>query len=439
VPSGGFGVRSDSRATAITTAPASTASPASWPPIRRESSGTVAAASATRTVLCGLAGGRPSGVVLGVTVGATVGNSPVGLLPGDAPLPDSGGRLTGGSVAPSVGLNVGVEVAVGRATTTSVAEPLKECAALPAAVAVSWTCSPTVALPPTRTLTSSSSACSSGTLPILHVAPTGSGHTLKLGDRTSVARATRTVTATPLPAAFVLHTQITKLATCPGLTCDELEKDWTRTHSCGFLAGVGDLLVGVGVGVGDTELGLGVGEPVGLELLLFNDDDFGVGLERWVGFGAGFLVVGLDDGVWLGDELLLDVGPALELELADELGLGLVVTLLDGVELAPALLPADFVLGECFGGLPGHLVTCVGAPDAGAITASRPEPFGTDEHTLLTIGGLAASAASARPNTAEERNAKPETAPTTAGLTTCALTRETSLQRSTRPDHPDAR
>jgi hypothetical protein len=265
------------------------------------------------------------------------------------------------------------------------------------------------------------------------------------------------VTVTPLADAFVVQTQIAKCATCPGLTCDELENDWTRTHSCGFLAGAGGLLVGVGVGVGDAEVGVGVGvgvgEVVGLELVLFGDDDFGVGLES-LALGVGVVVVGLVLGA--------------ELELADALGLVLVIVLLDGVleglvlvlvlldgvelalvllvlvavELALALLLADFALGEELGGLPGHWVTCVGAPDAGATTASRAELFGTDEHAVLTIGGFPAapiSAASARLSTAVERNANPETATTTVGLTTtCALTSETSLQCSTPPGHPDA-
>jgi hypothetical protein len=287
-------------------------------------------------------------------------------------------------------------------------------------------------------------------VPILHLAPSGSGHTLKLGDRTSFAAATRTVTVTPLADAFVVQTQITKWATCPGLTCDELENDWTRTQSCGFLAGAGDLLgVGVGVGVGDAELGVGVGvavgvvEALGLELALFGDDDFGVGLES-LAVGVGVVVVGLV----LGEEV----------ELADELGLVIVLLVVLGVALALvllvlvlalvepvlalALLLADFVLGEELGGLPGHCVTCVGAPDAGTTTASRAEVFGTEEHAVLTMGGFPAapmSAASAPLSTAVERNANPETATITVGLiTTCALTCETSLQRSTPPGHPDA-
>jgi hypothetical protein len=266
------------------------------------------------------------------------------------------------------------------------------------------------------------------------------------------------VTVTPLADAFVVQTQITKWATCPGLTCDELENDWTRTQSCGFLAGAGDLL-GVGVGVGDAELGVGVGvavgvvEALGLELALFGDDDFGVGLES-LAVGVGVVVVGLV----LGEELELADELGLVIVLLVVLGVALALVLLDGVALALlvlvlalalvepalalALLLADFVLGEELGGLPGHCVTCVGAPDAGATTASRAEVFGTEEHAVLTMGGFPAapmSAASAPLSTAVERNANPETATITVGLiTTCALTCETSLQRSTPPGHPDA-
>jgi hypothetical protein len=217
-------VRSDSRTIAIATAPASTASPASCPPMRRESSGTVAAASAMRTVLWVFAGVLPTWVGAGV-VGATVGNSPVGSVLDEVPLPDSGGRLTGGSVVSPLGDEVGDVLAVELAMTTSVAELLKERAEVPLAVAVSSTCSPMAALLPTFTVASSSSTCCSGTLPMLHVAPEEFGHTLKLGEPRPVAETTCNLTATPLPAAFVLQTQITKFARCPALTWDELEKD----------------------------------------------------------------------------------------------------------------------------------------------------------------------------------------------------------------------
>jgi hypothetical protein len=285
---------------------------------------------------------------------------------------------------------------------------------------------------------------------MLHLEPEGFGHTLKLGEPRPAAEATRALTVTALPAAFVLQTQITKLAFCPGLTRDELENVWTRTHSCGFLAGAGEVVEGVGVGVVELD---GEGEPLGLVLerfVVFDAD----------GFGEGFVVDGFGEGVWLGDGLALDDGLELgaELELEDELelGLGLALSELVGAELALASLDltgvalalvlsarvelaatsvpllADFV----FGGFPGQGVTFDGAPDAGATTV---EFLGTEAQAVLTIGGFAASAAIAWPNTAVERNAKPDTAPTTVGLTTaCALTRGTSLQNSFRPDHPDA-
>jgi hypothetical protein len=149
-------------------------------------------------------------------------------------------------------------------------------------------------------------------------------------------------------------------------------------------------------------------------------------------------------GVELALALLLLVGVELALALLLLVGveLALALLLLVGVELTLALLLAAFERGESLGGLPGHFVGSVGAPDAGATTSSREASFGTDEHAELTMGGLAASltsAASAWPSMELERNANPQTAPTTVGLTTtCALTVETSLQRSTPPDHPDA-
>jgi hypothetical protein len=214
------------------------------------------------------------------------------------------------------------------------------------------------------------------------------------------------------------------------------------------LGGAGGLLEGVGVGVGVVELD-GEGEPVGLELggfVVFEAD----------GFGDAVVVDGVAEGVWLGDglvlgdELVLVVGLELGSGLEDKPGLGIELPLsellgdevalasldLSGVELELALalaasvelaltsvpLVADFV----FGGLPGHGETCDGAPDAGATTVAL---LGTEAQAELTIGGLAASAAIAWPNRAEERNAKPERAHTTVGLmTTCALTCGTSLQ-----------
>lgn len=134
----GLGARRDSLAIAIAIAPASTASPASWLPISRGSSGTVAAASATRTctVFFGFTGGRPSEAGLEEGEGPTVGNRPDGL-PGDTPVPDIGGKDVGGSVTGGVlGCVVG-ELGGGEVTTTSVAEPLNDFEPLPVALAVS--------------------------------------------------------------------------------------------------------------------------------------------------------------------------------------------------------------------------------------------------------------------------------------------------------------
>jgi len=137
---------------ASTTAPISTARPTSWPPIRCESSGTVAAASAIRTVLCGFTGGSPSGDdVLGDGLGPTVGNRPDGSL-GETPVPVSGGSVTGGSVTPPAGVVVvGEGAAV--ADTVSAAESVYDSDLVADALAVSCTFSPAVACLPTRTLT----------------------------------------------------------------------------------------------------------------------------------------------------------------------------------------------------------------------------------------------------------------------------------------------
>ena len=121
--SAGFGVRSESRAIASTTAPISTARPASCPPINRESSGTVAAASATRIVLWGFTGGSPSGPdVLGDGDGLELdgesefvgfGDGAV-LLGGGVGLEvrGRGGPVVGPEVGPALGVPVGVALAL---------------------------------------------------------------------------------------------------------------------------------------------------------------------------------------------------------------------------------------------------------------------------------------------------------------------------------------
>lgn len=154
---------------AIAIAPASTASPASCPPMMRELIGSVAEAvvapgpweewPGTTAPALGL---DPPGLTTGL--GETVGNSPDGS-PGRVEVPGSGcsgggGSVTGGSggTDPLPGGDVlgdGLG-ALGAATTTvRVAWPAND----PPAVAwpVSRTCSPSAADLPTLTLTSSSS------------------------------------------------------------------------------------------------------------------------------------------------------------------------------------------------------------------------------------------------------------------------------------------
>jgi hypothetical protein len=172
----GLGARSESRAIAIVTAPASTASPASCPPMRRGSSGTVAAASAAWTTARVLADDECRGEpVLGVGLAETVGNKPDGSL-GDTPVPDIAGRFV-----PVGKLEEELGIAVLAATTTSEAVPLKECAPEAVTSAEMRTRTPTPAAARTRTLACSSAAWPTGKVPTAHVAPPGWGHTAKDG------------------------------------------------------------------------------------------------------------------------------------------------------------------------------------------------------------------------------------------------------------------
>jgi hypothetical protein len=345
----------------------------------------VAAASTTRTDLCGLTGGgSPTGSALGEDEGPTVGNSPE-ASPGEVEVPDIGGSVTGGKVVTPVGVDVGAVVEVsGGATTTSVAEPLKDLAALALAVAVSCTCSPRAALLPTCTFTCSSSACPTGTLPTLHVSPLATGQTVKLGLWMYIAPATFTLTVTPVLGAVALQTHTAKLAACPGLTCEALEKDWTRTQSCGVLDfGGGELLVGVGVGVGVGEpdgLGVGLGEELDGLFVGLADDGRGVGLAWRDGDGLGLVVgaeleVGVPVGLALDGEL--DGLGELELEL-DELELG--------TELALGLLVEAVFVAEAEA--EGAEAEAEGLPDTRLSAASRAALLGTDEQAAGTMGWL---------------------------------------------------
>jgi len=183
------------------------------------------------------------------------------------------------------------------------------------------------------------------------------------------AQATFALTLTPWLAALVLHTQTAKVASLPGLTVDEVEKDCTRTHSCA-VAGDGD-------GLGELlALGLGVGLALAVVFLVADE----------LGFG---LAVGL----------ALLVGLALALELALALVVGLALLVEDELALAEA-----------------------SALRTGPTAAVSAALFGIDAQPVLTIGAPAALTASAWLNAAEATNAKPQTPAITAGLTSCALT-----------------
>ena len=94
--------------------------------------------------------------------------------------------------------------------------------------------------------------------------------------------------------AFVDQTQITNVASWPGLTSPAPERDSTRTQSCGvtFLGfGLDELGFGFGeLGFGLGELGLGLGDVLGVGVVVAGfDEDEDVLAE--------FDVLGLDEGL----------------------------------------------------------------------------------------------------------------------------------------------
>jgi hypothetical protein len=255
----------------------------------------------------------------------------------------------------------------------------------------------------TGTPASSSSACPAGIAPSLQVLPSAIGHTLNLGAPRYSADATESVTLTERLDVLELQTQITNVAVCPALTSEELEKDWTCTHSwatVGFFLGFAeDVGVGVGFGFG-VLLGDGLGED-------FFVDELGVG----VGFFVDVLSVGVGSDDLDGDALDDAEGEA-EL-LAEALGLAL--------ELAD-------LLGRAL-----ELADLVGAGDlAGTIKAvsdaARVEFFGTDPQAALTIGPAAELVARASPDMVAIKKANPLRAPITTGFASCGLKPRTSLQ-----------
>jgi hypothetical protein len=247
------------------------------------------------------------------------------------------------------------------------------------------------------------------------------------------AAALAAVTATPLLGALVLHTQITKLALWPAVILDELENDWTRTHSWEVLCpGAGEVGEPLGVGLGDVlELLLGVGPGLGLVELLpeadgdddpeDGDDDPDDG-EDDPDDGE----PGLDEGLLLGDAVAEADGladPDDELPEADADALPDAEALPDGDAdaLADAVRRA---LGLCRRFLCAAAARLIVCPGVEAVSTAF---FGRDEHAVFAAGAFAASTASAWPVMPTPRKRNPASAPSASDLTISALTGTTSL------------
>lgn len=193
---------------AIAIALASTARPASCPPIRRESSGRVDDTVAAST--CGSL--LPLPAVLALADGVTVGNSPDGLLLVVAKAPsDRAGTSAPGIESPSPAVDVELEPDEDEeleATTSIVALASNDVALLALAVAVSVIFSPAAAASRTRTAATISSLWLVGRSPTVQTAPLASEQTLKYGASTSAALPVLTETVTPSASAPVLQTKI---------------------------------------------------------------------------------------------------------------------------------------------------------------------------------------------------------------------------------------
>jgi hypothetical protein len=152
-------VRSDRRATTMVIAAASMARPASWPPIRRGSSGNADEVSVTPSSLLCLPP-EPAACADGVTVG----NSP--LSPdGETVAPGIGAYVTGGNegmVPPATGEWPDLLTDVWMLAEAADIEA-------PEAVIVKLIGAPFFAVVRTRSVTISSSAWLAGRMPILHV------------------------------------------------------------------------------------------------------------------------------------------------------------------------------------------------------------------------------------------------------------------------------
>ena len=191
---------------AIAIAAASRTSPASCPPMRRESSGRVADAVVASDCL-GSFVAPPEAAALPLDEGETVGNSPDGSVGEvNAPLGNGGNDVPGttagsGGTVPETGAGLD-------ATTLIVALALEEVAPLPFAVAVSVIFSPTDAASRTRAPATISSDWLVGSSPTVQTAPLDCGHTENFGASTFAALPTLTVTVVPGLAAPVLQTKI---------------------------------------------------------------------------------------------------------------------------------------------------------------------------------------------------------------------------------------
>lgn len=207
-------------------------------------------------------------------------------------------------------------------------------------------------------------------------------------------------------AAFVVQTQITKLALWPTVTFADDEKDCTRTHSWAAF-GEGDVLgVGVGVGLGEV-----LDEVDGLGLL---DDGLGLDDAEPVGEAEPELVaVGLEDGL----AFLLTDGDGLgvpDLLLADLLG----EADSDADELG--LLAFALRVALCFLALTGLAAVAVSTASLGSVLQAA---------LALAVLAAVVVAALARASLTvlALRKRNPAIAPSAAGLSIRALTCATSL------------
>lgn len=335
-------------------------------------------------------------------------------MPGIAGSTSGTGSVTDEPLVPDVAVS----------TTTSVVEPENEDAPGADASPVTCSSSPRLAWAFTGTVASSSSACPTARLPTLQVAPLADGQTVNLSAPRSGAAATWPFTTTPVLAALVLHTQITKLAVVPAWTSDAEDSDWTRTQSCGVIwpAGgdVGDVL-GDGDGlVGVLELALGSGLALGEEDGDV-DDELSVGDAVGVSVGDGLeLSVGDGDDVSVGDGLELSVGDAVEVSVGD----------CDGVPVGDAL---ELSLGDAVG-VSASINAAVSTAVVPAVfravfTDVSNAVFGSDEQVVLggEGGAVTARAASDSPNAVKPRMVNPATVPSATRLRVCSLTRATSF------------